>query len=412
MNIILQVPKKYKPSKFLTTCSPEDIQLILEYGEKLLHSHKELINMKTTDKTIVELQEQLTMLQVNQNQKIQQSIVDVSRNYIEEINLIKKEKENVIKHHTIELNKMQKSISEIMDKVKQTYTNEITHLRNESKKMCEDKDKIISNLQSSFSTIVESTKNLYTDELAYLKEQITLITKERREEKKKYRKELSKLRNKDNDMKGWMSETFKHVLTYHDVCNTNSQKGAMGEAVVRNLLREGYTNANIIDVSSQGRQGDIRFECDDLNMLVEVKKKKEVTKEDIAKFERDIRNSKNINCAMFVSLNDVCIPNKGDFHIEFMGLPILYLYLRDPSYIKLAVEILKYAKGEKKEGDENNIKKDFEILVKKSISTEATKKKISSIIIQLKKQIGILERIEKTLDLEIKNINEFCDNLY
>lgn len=116
---------------------------------------------------------------------------------------------------------------------------------------------------------------------------------------------------------------------------TALEKGNGGEVAVREILisSKSYDEAIIEDVSGHAANGDIIFTWKKMRCLIEVKNKSYITKDDIDKFMRDVTQTNNINCALFISLQSNNLPGKSRelLQLDYInGIPVLYTFMPPP----------------------------------------------------------------------------------
>lgn len=152
---------------------------------------------------------------------------------------------------------------------------------------------------------------------------------------------------------------------------TNEEKGKMGENYVIDRLKK-IDFKNFLSYSGdEAHAADIHFSIKNINVIIEVKNKKDVTKNDIDKFFADINRSiergklnaeANIiidrtkynkdtfvaNCALFISIfnEETTFAGKFEdteqiFHIElYKGIPICYLRLHEDTSLLPVIKML------------------------------------------------------------------------
>ena len=120
-------------------------------------------------------------------------------------------------------------------------------------------------------------------------------------------------------------------------------KGQFGENYVRTFLQNKFPSAEIRDQSQVSHAGDIVMTLNDTVIMIETKHKTHVTKEDLIKFENDIKNhDTEYNGAMFVTTSSG-IPTKGEFAFEFIGkVPVIYIskFMDTPEILKFGTDLI------------------------------------------------------------------------
>lgn len=125
------------------------------------------------------------------------------------------------------------------------------------------------------------------------------------------------------------------------------QKGSLGEQVIYNLLSDNprYESGIVTNTSGEKASGDLLFAWKQLRCLIEVKNKKVITPDDINKFERDIIQSPNINCAIFISLRTKQLPGKTREAIQFdlvNNVPVIYTYITAGEHLHYSLICLEH----------------------------------------------------------------------
>lgn len=143
-----------------------------------------------------------------------------------------------------------------------------------------------------------------------------------------------------------LSDQIQPIINMYT--GSNEEKGLAGEQTVMNILMEPkYESAKVFDTSGESACGDIHFHWNDLRCLIEVKNKKTITLEDMKKFERDVRNckesTKNINCAIFVSLCSNQYPGRSMETIQLdtiNNVPVIYTYVANLDMLHYSIMCL------------------------------------------------------------------------
>ena len=114
----------------------------------------------------------------------------------------------------------------------------------------------------------------------------------------------------------------------------NFVKGATGENMIINFLREYYPKNVIQHTGKTAHEGDIQMidSINDTLMMFESKYKQSIDKNDVDKFCRDVstvsQKQGTTQCigGLFVSLLTRNIPGKGDAYFEMIGnVPVMYI---------------------------------------------------------------------------------------
>ena len=120
--------------------------------------------------------------------------------------------------------------------------------------------------------------------------------------------------------------------------------GQDGENFTLQKLNMLFPTAEIEDCHAENGRGDFILHDSDFHMMIETKNyTKNVLKNEITKFYRDVDNNNDIQCAILVSLKSgICA--KNDFHLEVRkNKPILFLHKVSESIsnIRIAVKFFK-----------------------------------------------------------------------
>ena len=104
------------------------------------------------------------------------------------------------------------------------------------------------------------------------------------------------------------------------------EMGIEGEQSVMDYIGQTFSEGVLQDTTKKGGHGDIHFQYKDVNILIEVKNKDNITLEDLNKFKRDILETK-CEGGVFVSVKTgVNIPCHSNYDVEWLNnVPILYI---------------------------------------------------------------------------------------
>jgi hypothetical protein len=223
-------------------------------------------------------------------------------------------------------NELSKQLKEQLDQQSQSYKDQLESFK---KERTESMNMLHTSIQQQLKDKIESK----TDMITHLKEQIATQKNEISNTTNLYKTLIdnsSCMYELDNKLQ-LLNTSLEPVVKYHS--GTSEEKRVCGEQTVFNLLRDDprYETAELIDAS-----GDILFKWKNLKCLIEVKNKKILTKEDIHKFIKDVKEScqsdKAINCAVFVSLQTSVFPERSRELIQFdliNNIPVIYTYLSE-----------------------------------------------------------------------------------
>ena len=151
------------------------------------------------------------------------------------------------------------------------------------------------------------------------------------------------IKDKDDTMKTIMTRFDEMMTFFHSFRSNSAIKGQVGEHCMRNVLHQLYPHAEIIDTSHVPHAGDIVIKINDYIIMLEIKTKQYVTKEDIDKFQHDVNLHKNeYHAAIFLTTSNG-IPNKGEFVFDFIeNIPVLFLskYIDSPHLLHFALNVI------------------------------------------------------------------------
>lgn len=162
----------------------------------------------------------------------------------------------------------------------------------------------------------------------------------RKEMEMTYRSQINMLQDSLANVSNQATERYKSlelmltpVMKFYG--GKNEEKGSIGENIVSGYIASNpfFSDSKLTDMSGTAHCGDILFEWRTLRCLIEVKNKKYVSKDDIAKFEADIRNmaefkENKVNGALFVTFGDTCIQGKTHERVQFEiihNIPTIYV---------------------------------------------------------------------------------------
>ena len=116
---------------------------------------------------------------------------------------------------------------------------------------------------------------------------------------------------------------LKHTIVENKNTISSKEKGNIGEEAVCNLIQKINPKFDVIAVSSTGHLADIHaidYE-NNIKYIIEVKYKQVITREDVTKFEKDVKTAEK-SCdykvvGLFLSINSDNIVSIGNYHIDF-----------------------------------------------------------------------------------------------
>lgn len=289
----------------------EKQEITLKYSEDISLYENKINNLRKVNEELQTTIDTITYQHKQHNDKMKKEIED----YFElkrqkELSLITLEKETICNH-------LQYKIDSLIE--------EINTLKDEHQKRSGE--------------IIKNITNKYEIETKLLYEKNDVIIKQL-----EYFKTLSE--NKDNQLRdAFKNETKDKILQLEKILQQketeiatlktcNFVKGATGENIIINLLREYYPKNIIQHTGKIAHEGDIQMinSFDETLIVIESKYKQSIDKNDVDKFCRDIstvsQKQTSTQCigGLFVSLLTRNIPGKGDAYFEMIGnIPVMYV---------------------------------------------------------------------------------------
>ena len=167
-----------------------------------------------------------------------------------------------------------------------------------------------------------------------------------------FEKRLTEKEDKWNTKMDKLRSDYENKLTTEKLEKENyiiraqnsTLKGQVGEKCILHELNRRFPKADIEDTHKKKGRGDFVLKENAFGMLIEIKNyTKNVPKNEIDKFYKDMNTNHDIQCGVLISLESgVCA--KGDFHLEVTdGKPILFLHhmAQNMFHIELAVQLFK-----------------------------------------------------------------------
>lgn len=252
----------------------------------------------------------------------------------------------------------------------------------------------------------ENTINSHIVNLSQKLEEITSNTSEK--DDNKYEDVLQVVK----DLMGKFND-FTNIYTG----GTSQQKGDLGENIVYNYLikNDKYKEGTIRDTSKEGSNGDLRLEYNNIKCLIEIKNKQRIDKSDIDKFHNDIeKQSRNINCALFVSLltSDIMESVHTEFNYsKVRDIPVIYIggVLRNINMIGMALQYLERLPNAEVDNDnKHNQLMGFLKMLKEHL--EDSRMKIKKRINDITREKISLEAERSSIDKKLDEITTFEDD--
>lgn len=127
-----------------------------------------------------------------------------------------------------------------------------------------------------------------------------------------------------------------------DIPLSSVYKGKNGEEYIAEILKD----RNFANTAKDGKSGDLILGTSNGKIMIEVKDyNRNVNKDEVKKFHRDLTAHSEVNGGVFISLNSGIVGIKEKFIYKkepIMGreIPIIYMSTSDPSVINIGVDIL------------------------------------------------------------------------
>lgn len=289
----------------------EKEEITLKYNEDITFLEHKVDNLKKLNEELKSSLDNVTTQNKQHNDKVRQEIEE----YFElkrqkEISLIALEKETICKNLQYKIDCLVEETNRLRDQQKERHNEIIQNIINkheiETKLLYEKNDDIMKQL--------EYFKCLSEDKDVQLRDAFKNETKERLLQLEKV------LQQKDTEI-----STLK---------TCNFVKGATGENIISNLLREYYPKNIIQHTGKTAHEGDIQMinSHNETLIVIESKYKQSIDKNDVDKFCRDVstvsQKATSTQCigGLFVSLLTRNIPGKGDAYFEMIGnIPVMYI---------------------------------------------------------------------------------------
>lgn len=212
------------------------------------------------------------------------------------------------------------------------------HIQERINMLMSNKSKTIEFLQNELDTFNEK-KN---EEISTWKSQIDELREElqrcRNEHETNKNAELSRFENACNQTIQSLRDQIstledvrdiqeKQLKTFEKSKNMKTvELGIEGEQTVMDYIGQTFSEGKLQDTTKKGGYGDIHFSYKDVNMLLEVKNKDNITLDDLSKFKRDILETK-CNGGIFISVKTgVNIPCHTNYDVEWLNnIPLIYI---------------------------------------------------------------------------------------
>ena len=237
-----------------------------------------------------------------------------------ELNLkkIETEKQQLMNDYEIKLNQERKRLRQECNE----------DLQNCAKKIKNESNERISSLEKELEFSIKSLNSL--TEMSNNEKKIMQDVYERN------------LTDKEKTMHS-LSTRLDDIFTMFQSLKSPVSKGQFGEKYMQAFLQKHFPSAEIKDTTHIAHSGDCLLTMNGITIMIEMKNKNTITKDDIKKFEYDIDLHKNeCHGAIFLSTTHG-IPNKGEFLFELYGtIPVMYIsqFMDSPVLLNSSVRIL------------------------------------------------------------------------
>ena len=191
------------------------------------------------------------------------------------------------------------------------------------------------------------SKKRFTEENKY---QIDLLKEHLQNTQKMYESQIQSYTKEKTYHQEHFMTRMDEILSFFNTIKTNTvSKGQFGEQFLRTFLHQCFPSAEIIDTSHVPHAGDVVLKINDtkthdiVTIMIEMKTKNCVSKEDVTKFERDIDlHHHEYDACVFVTTSSG-IPHKGEFLFQFNGsVPVIYIskFMESPLLLHLGVTMI------------------------------------------------------------------------
>jgi hypothetical protein len=295
----------------ITNIENEKKELSMKYNEELILMESKLSNFKRLNEELTTTINNMNIYHKDNNDKMKQEIED----YFElkrqkELSLIRMEKETICKDLQYKIN----SLVTELDTIKQSQEERNNELIRNVIQKHEIERKSLQDKNEAMTQQLQYFKNLSENKDIQLRDAFTNETKD-----------------KVLHLEKVLQQRETEIATLK---TCNFVKGATGENVIINLLREYYPKNIIQHTGKTAHEGDIQMidTNDDSLIVIESKYKQSIDKNDVDKFCRDVstvsQKDTSTTCigGLFVSLLTRNIPGKGDAYFEMIGnVPVMYI---------------------------------------------------------------------------------------
>ncbi len=140
-----------------------------------------------------------------------------------------------------------------------------------------------------------------------------------------------------------LANTTKLIEKFFGKDTSSYERGALGEVVIINHIKNLYPSAQVIDVSKISHSGDIKFVDGNIECIIEIKNKKKLLTADLDKFYDDVKNN-TYNSGLFISLVDDNFPKKGKrFIVENVSnKPCILCFLENIGQLDICMKYISH----------------------------------------------------------------------
>ena len=232
----------------------------------------------------------------------------------------------------------------LQESEKQQIINEYEHILNKERKRVREECEIeLKNCKQKMTKESEETIKSLQKELELSAKSFNALSEINTNEKKMmhdlYERNLS---SKENLLVS-MSTRLEDMFTIFQSFKSPVSKGQFGEKFMQSYLQKQFPTAEIQDTTHTPHSGDCIVSMKGINIMIEMKNKNTITRDDIKKFENDIDLHRHeFHGAIFLSSTHG-IPNKGEFVFELYGnTPVLYIsqFIESPVLLNVSLNVL------------------------------------------------------------------------
>lgn len=309
---------------------------LLEPKDTTIKQLKQQINDYQTQ--ISSLHEQMESDYKNKLKKLNDEITCLETKYEDKIKKITQDKDNIESKYENKIIKYEEKFSNYDDKISMIHSQHRTELN----QVLEQESIKTKELLAKAASEKRELENKFITELNEANKQHSIKMQEalnqaNDQSRERLKEAIEQINIKQSLLQNSIIQKLEPITKFYG--GSNIEKGNSGENSIREVLSttDIYNNALIEDVSGIAGSGDIIFTFNNLKCLIEIKNKAKITTDDMDKFTRDVKQSKEsgtINCAMLLSLQSKQFPGRSRklLQLDYIsGTPVIYSYIPPPA---------------------------------------------------------------------------------